>query len=95
MDSPEEIEELPEVIRNGPYDLNWLMEKHPEAYEDLPEPYKNDSCLVFGYDYYGYLCARSAPGQENILGDKTWYYHGRKTIAHAKELGVDIPLWSE
>lgn len=56
------------------HDLNWLMKEHPDAYNALPEPYKNDSCLVFGVNEDGLVYAKAAPGQEYALGTDGWYF---------------------
>lgn len=50
-------------------DLLKLAELYPEAYEALPEPYKNDRALTFYVDVNGNLCA------DHDLGG-TWVWNG-------------------
>lgn len=63
-------------------DINELQEYYPEAYEALPEPYKNDSCLVFHSVHKGFkLWASVAPGNEHALGaDSCWWYNGYQWV---------------
>lgn len=46
------------------FGLKELQEKHPAAYDVLPEPYKNDSCLKFFIDVNNNLCAEDDFGAE-------------------------------
>lgn len=43
------------------------------AFEALPEPYKNDSCLEF-YVEDGTLFAKPVKGQEYALGNEVWFF---------------------
>jgi hypothetical protein len=59
--------------READFDLNTVMDLFPEAYEALPEPYKNDSCLTFFLDVNGNLCAEFDLGGEFLfVGNGEW-----------------------
>ncbi len=62
------------------FGLEKLQKEHPEAYEALPEPYKNDSALVFFIDKNGNLCAEGDFGTEN-LEEFTWLTDTKEWIA--------------
>lgn len=46
-----------------------LAEFHPDAFKGLPEPYREDDCLVFWKDMNGTLCAAPGPNQAFALGE--------------------------
>jgi hypothetical protein len=46
------------------FDLNELHTNYPEAYNALPDSYKNDSCLTFFIDVNNNLCAEDDSGKE-------------------------------
>lgn len=48
------------------FGLKELEKDHPEAYEALPDAYKNDSALVFFIDKNGNLCAEGDFGTSNL-----------------------------
>ena len=52
-----------------------LSRKHPRAFDALPEPYQNDSCLEFSDDN-GILIAKPRPDQIGVLGDWTAVFNG-------------------
>jgi hypothetical protein len=49
-----------------------LEERFPAAYGALPEPYRNDSCLVFFVDINGNLCAELDIGGEYLWTGEKW-----------------------
>ncbi len=55
--------------REVDFDLATVQDLFPEAYEALPEPYKNDSCLTFFIDVNGHLCAELDIGGEFMFTD--------------------------
>jgi hypothetical protein len=54
------------------FGLDLLETNHPAAYAALPEPYKNDSCLVFFVDINGHLCAEYDLGGEYLWTGEEW-----------------------
>lgn len=54
------------------FGLDKLEASWPNAYKALPEPYRNDSCLVFFVDVNGHLCAESDFGEEYVWSDGVW-----------------------
>jgi hypothetical protein len=63
------------------FGLNELHTNYPEAYDALPDPYKNDSCLTFFIDVNNHLCAEDDGEQEYMF-------------LPAHENNVDnFPLW--
>jgi hypothetical protein len=54
-------------------DLAWLQAEYPEAYQDLPECYRNDSCLEFFLDECQQLWAAGIPGDHLESYRWIWY----------------------
>jgi hypothetical protein len=50
-----------------------LQTKHSEAFQALPEPYRNDNCLEF-FVWEKTLYAKPAKGQVEVLGNWVCYF---------------------
>lgn len=58
-----------------------LMEDFPDAWECLPEPYKNDDCLEFAYlDMPDFLFCRPKLEDIMVLGDWVFYFNPRSSV---------------
>lgn len=57
------------AMKNKEFGIKELEINWPKVYADLPEPYKNDSCLIFFIDVNGNLCAEDDSGSEYIYID--------------------------
>lgn len=62
------------------FGLEKLEKEYPEAYEALPEPYKNDSALVFFIDKNGNLCAEGDFGTKS-LEEYLWVTDTKEWVA--------------
>jgi hypothetical protein len=60
------------MVTDMDFGLEQLERDWPAAYEALPEPYKNDSCLTFFVDNNGHLCAEKDTGEEYVWFDGQW-----------------------
>jgi hypothetical protein len=61
--------------------LEELCKELPEAYEALPEPYKNDNVLDFiieGTD----LFALAKPEQKQVIGSQTFFFYENNWSAY-------------
>lgn len=54
------------------FELDELETKFPEAYEALPDSYKNDSCLKFFVDINVHLCSEDDNKSVYLFTEGKW-----------------------
>jgi hypothetical protein len=62
-------------VKNNDFGLEELKISYPEAYNSLPEAYKEDSCLVFFIDVNSHVCAEDDRGNEFIYRNNNAYFN--------------------